>query len=64
MLAARLEKARTTQRLRSSAKPEITELSQGLEELNQRIVAEPDTSAQLQFNAAAADIYIRSLGAG
>ena len=61
VLAARLEKAKNDTSIEKLTN-EITELAQGLEELNQRIVAEPDTSAQLQFNAAAADIYNRSLG--
>ena len=61
VLAARLEKAKNDASL-ERINSEISQLSEGLEELNQRIVAEPDTSAQLQFNAAAADIYNRSLG--
>ncbi len=61
VLAARLEKAKNDASL-ERINSEIAQLSEGLEELNQRIVAEPDTSAQLQFNAAAADIYNRSLG--
>ena len=60
VLAARLEKAKqnaSIDRLNS----EIQSLATGLEDLEQRIVAEPDVSAQLQFNAAAADIYARNL---
>ena len=60
VLAARLEKAKqdsSIDRLNS----EIQALATGLEDLEQRIVAEPDVSAQLQFNAAAADIYARNL---
>ena len=61
LLQERIESTRQQNAIDSLAS-EIGELNGKLQELDQRIVAEPDTSAQLQFNAAAADIYNRSLG--
>lgn len=60
VLAARLEKAKQDASIEKLTS-DIESLSAGLEELGERIVSEPDVSAQLQFNAAAADIYARNL---
>ena len=60
VLAARVEKARQDESI-SKLTTDLEGITAQLEELNNRIVAEPDTSAQLQFNAAAASIYDRSL---
>ena len=60
VLAARVEKARQDESI-SKLTTDLEGVTAQLEELNNRIVAEPDVSAQLQFNASAAGIYNRSL---
>ena len=60
VLAARVEKAKQDESI-SKLTTDLEGITAQLEELSTRIVAEPDVSAQLQFNAAASSIYDRSL---
>ena len=60
VLAARVEKAKNDASI-SKITADLEAVTSQLEELSGRIVAEPDVSAQLQFNASAASIYDRSL---
>ena len=60
VLAARVEKAKQDESI-NKLTTDLENITSQLEELSTRIVAEPDVSAQLQFNASAAGIYNRSL---
>lgn len=61
LLQERIEATRQ-ENLIGNLKAELSQMADRIEELNDRIVAEPDTEAMLRWNAASAGIYERSLG--